>query len=397
MKRRILIVDDDPSVLQSLERMLYEHAGAWDMTFVEGAPAAMNALSQHPYDVAVLDIKMPGRDGLDLLTEIKADAQTRDIEVVMLTGLTDQELKRRALDLGAADLLNKPVLKEDLIARLNSALRARSYHEELKAQNALLEEQLIQSQRMEVVGALAAGVAHDLRNVLTAMLGYSELTQQILPDNTSAHKNIQQIRNAGNRARKLVQHILKFAQRTEASREPCNLGQIVNDCLELLRPSISDMVDIAWHGPKTDRLVLADSTQMHQVLMNLCLNAGQAMNHGGVLTISLTESKLDGDSMPAHCDARPGSYVRLDVADTGVGMDKATRMRIFEPRFSTKQAQGGTGLGLSVVERIVKSHGGWITVQSSLGEGTRFSTYLPVVEDEAKATPHRMETIDVGQ
>jgi signal transduction histidine kinase len=394
MKRRILFVDDEPSVLQSLERTLHDHTDAWDMTFANSAQEALDALAGQPHDVAVLDIKMPGTSGLELLRRLKAGAQTRDIEVVMLTGLTERELKRQALDLGAADLLNKPVPKEDLVARLNSVLRMKAYREELKARNALLEEQLIQSQRMEVVGALAAGIAHDLKNMLTAILGYSELTERILPDETSAHKNVQQIRAAGKRARKLVQQILRFTTGAEAVRQRCHLAGIIDECLTLLRPSIPDTVDIAWDGAETDRLVFADAAQMYQIVMNLCLNAGQAMKHGGVLTVSLTESCVDQNALPPEADGPPGWYVRLEVADTGIGMDEATKHRIFEPLFTTNRAHGGSGLGLSVVQRIVKQHGGWIAVHSDLGEGTRFSVRLPCIEDQPATEATAMETAD---
>ena len=130
-KRAILFVDDEPKVLRGVRRMLRDQVQAWDMAFVSSASEAMERLALKRHDVAVLDVKMPDRDGLELLAEIKAEPRTRDVEVIMLTGLQDQNLKRRALDLGAADLLNKPVLKEDLVARLNSALRAKSYRDEL--------------------------------------------------------------------------------------------------------------------------------------------------------------------------------------------------------------------------------------------------------------------------
>jgi signal transduction histidine kinase len=371
MQRKILFVDDEQNVLEGLERLLHDCSGEWNMASLSNAQAAMDLLMHEEYDVAVLDINMPGMSGLDLLTKIKNTPQTCDVEVIMLTGLKDFDLKRQALDRGAADLLTKPVLREELIARVNSALRVRSYRDELKARNTLLEQQLLQAQRMELVGALAAGVAHDLRNMLTAMLGHSELTERILDGNATAQTHIQRIHTAGERARKLVEQIVKFTTGGETSRDRCELGAVVTECLELLRPSLGNAIDVDWTEPETDHVVIADPTQMYQVVMNLCLNAAHAMKHGGTMAISLSTSE------PADNQEPSAPSVVLDVADTGVGMDEETRERILDPLFSTEQADGGSGLGLSVVDQIVTNHGGRITVESNLGEGTTFSVHLP--------------------
>ncbi|MCK5119806.1 MAG: response regulator [Candidatus Latescibacteria bacterium] len=379
MKRQILFVDDEPKVLQGLQRLLRDQTDEWDMTFASSAAEATEQLAQNDYDVALLDVNMPGKNGLELLTGIKADARTRDMEVVMLTGLRDQSLKSQALDLGAADLLNKPVLKEDLVARLNNALRMKSYHEKLHDQNVVLEQQVIRSQKMELVGVLAAGMAHDLNNILALIVGYSEITAFLLPDDSKAREKLKQITRAGDRAGKIVQQILRFGKQTEAPCARCNLGPVIEECLELLRPALPKGVAVKWEGPETDRLVQADATEMYQVLMNLCINAGHAMKHGGVLRISLIETELDADSIPPdHEEIRPGSFLRLEVSDTGDGMDPTTAEHLFEPLFTTKGSQGGTGLGLSVVQRIVKNHGGLVTVESSRGEGTSFFVYLPL-------------------
>jgi len=152
VKKRVLFVDDEPNVLSGLRRMLRDKAGEWEMAFAANADEADRLLAERPFDAAVLDVMMPGRSGLELLAEMKASPATRDVEVVILTGLQDRALKRRALDLGAADLLNKPVEKEDIIARLNSVLAMKSFREELQAKNAALEEELVRSQKMELVG-----------------------------------------------------------------------------------------------------------------------------------------------------------------------------------------------------------------------------------------------------
>lgn len=395
-KPKILFLDDERNVLEGLKRMLRDRMDTWDMSFFTSPQEAMQVLMQNEHHVAVTDVMMPDTDGLDLLAQIKASPDMRDTEVIILTGLRDRDLKSRALELGAADLLSKPVLLEDLIARLNSALRLRNYHDELKAQNARLEEQLIQSQKMEVVGTLAAGLAHDLRNIVGAILGHSELTERYAADDEKLRTSIGRIRSAGQRAKHLVEQIVKLSRRTELKHEPCDLGAIIEECLGLLRSNLPSSVDLVWEGPKTSQLVEADSTQMYQVVMNLCLNASQAMKHGGTLTVSLADIG-PGQSAPAsEREPSTGPYVELEVADTGAGMDEATRARIFEPLFSTKAAQGGTGLGLSVVHRIVQNHNGLITVESSPGQGTRFSIYLPVAASRDRVLSKQVGAVDVG-
>jgi len=404
---RIVFVDDEPDVLSGLERCLHAYADEWIMAFVDSATKAMEMLEAAPYDVAVVDVNMPSGSGLDLLATIKSAPRTKDIEVVILTGLGDRDLKRRSLDLGATDLLAKPVMTEDLVARLRSAVRARMYRKQLQAQQARLEMELVHSQRMEVVGVLAAGLAHDLRSMLAVILGYSELTERMLPDDTAAHRNVEQIHTAGRRAKDLVAQIIRLARGERAGRELCDVGAVVNECLDLLRPVMPTTVDVAWEHPVACGRVAVEPTQLFQVVMNLCLNASQAMPHGGVLTVSVSECEQGPDALDPDAPgtavseedavARPGRFVRLRVHDTGIGMDAPTRARIFEPLFSTRQNQGGSGLGLAVVKRIVTQWEGAIRVTSSLGAGTTFDVYLPLAESGADAACTPRETSHAGE
>ena len=232
-------------------------------------------------------------------------------------------------------------------------------------------------------------------NILTLIVGYSQITAFLLPDDSKAQEKLEQITRAGDRAGKIVKQILRFGKQTEAPRALCDLGSVIDECLELLPSSLPREVEIKWEGPETNRVIRADATQMYQVLMNLCINAGHAMKHGGVLKISLIERELDADAIPPdHEEIRPGLYLRLEVSDTGDGMDPATVEHIFEPLFTTKGSQGGTGLGLSVVQRIVKNYGGLVTVESSLGEGTSFFVYLPCSQNSTVSRQTEKEGAD---
>jgi len=384
MKPGIIFVDDEPRVLRGLQRMLYAETDTWRLAFVTSTAEARAQLGQEPYDVAVLDVSMPGQTGLEFLQELKADERFGHIQVIILTGLQDQTLKRQALDLGATDLLTKPVSYEDLVARLRSALRIKAYHDELAARNAALERALVESHKMRLVGVLAAGVAHDLNNILAVIVGYSDLTALLASHDPELCDTVGHIRHAGERARKILRQILDFSRRTPRPRSPCRLGDVVDECLELLRSSVLKAITVHWERPEHESTVLADATQMYQMLLNLCLNAGQAMGDSGELTIRLS----DAPCWPGTVEGSPrGPAVCLEVADTGPGMKQEVLDRLFEPLFTTHPESGGSGIGLMVVQRIVQSHGGEVSVTSQPGRGTTFRVYLPAYAASAMPVP----------
>lgn len=381
MKKKILFVDDVPRVLESLQGALRDQVDKWDMTFTTNPDYATELLAQKQYDAVVLDIKMPGKSGLEILAEIKDDARTQDTEVIMLTGLQDQSLKRQSLALGATDLLNKPIYKEDLTARLNSVLNMKSYRDELRAQNALLEQQLLQSQKMELIGILTSGVVHYLNGILSVIMMDSDFARS-LTDNPEVQKNLEGIKETSQLARQLLKQISRFSRQDEAEYQRCSLGSVIDGCLELLRFYIPGWITINWDGAQTDRTVQADETKMYQMLMNLCINAALAMGEeSGVLRISLTETELDTDTVPSAYEIRPGPYVKLEVSDTAVRMEQTALERVFEPLSITAGIQKEIGLGLPVAQRIAKNHGGMITVESTPGKGNAFIVYLPCTQD----------------
>ncbi len=390
MKKRILIVDDEPKMLKGLERLLHDQTDKWDMVFTSSPTQVTMLLAREPFDAALLDINMPKKNGFEILNEIKTDPKICNIEVVVLTGLQDHSLKREALELGATDLLNKPVQREELIARLNSALRMKSYQDELRAQNAILEKQLIQSQKMELAGILAAGATHDLRNILMAILGHSGLAARQLGKDSPSLDSLKTIANTAGQAQRIVDQILGFAKRTEMPRSFCNLEAIVDEVLELLRVSIPKGVDVIWENTKTYSQVHADPTQMYQLLLNLCVNALQAMDYSGELRITLHESEFEDESKWIADRNSSQSCLELHVYNTGKELDIDTLDHIFDPLFTTREAKGGMGLGLCVAKRIAESHGGTITARSKPGQGTTFIVQLPVHKSEPDTSTSRI-------
>ncbi|HEY2677335.1 MAG TPA: ATP-binding protein [Steroidobacteraceae bacterium] len=241
-----------------------------------------------------------------------------------------------------------------------------------------LEGQLRQSQKMEAIGTMAGGIAHDFNNVLGAILGYGELAQQNSPDGSPLRRYLDNVMHAAERARLLVEGILGFSRSGLGERAPVNIRSVVSETLELLDASLPARIRLESRINAGDAAVIGDATYLHQVAMNLCTNAMQAMEHGGVLGVILECVEVSESRTLSRGSLTPGPYVRLIVSDTGAGIPTAVLERIFDPFFTTKSIGEGTGLGLSVVHGIVADLGGAIGVATEAGRGTRFEIWLPV-------------------
>ena len=237
---------------------------------------------------------------------------------------------------------------------------------------------------MEALGTLAGGIAHDFNNVLSPIIGYTELARAHAAGDPELSEDLGQVSEAAFRARDLVRQILTFSRKAEKKKIPLRVSSVAQEALKLLRPSIPATIEIRQRLDG-EGLVLADPTQIHQVIMNLCTNAYHAMEQaGGVLAVAVEEQDLAAETAGAT-HLPPGRYAVLSVSDTGVGMDRETLGRIFDPYFTTKEKGKGTGLGLAVVDGIVRDHDGRVAVYSEPGEGTTFRVYLPLTDRAAPA------------
>ena len=253
-------------------------------------------------------------------------------------------------------------------------------------ENRKLEQQLLQAQKMEAVGRLAGGVAHDFNNLLTVINGYSELLRDRLAEGDPLRDMAEQIRRAGERAADLTQQLLAFSRKQPARPQPLSLNDMVSQSKGMLERLLGEDIELVTRLAPGLGLVMADPGQMHQILMNMAVNARDAMPGGGTLTIETANVEVDQGDAGLASDAVPGPYVVLAITDTGIGMDAETRERIFEPFFTTKEVGKGTGLGLSTVYGIVRQYGGWITVYSEPGRGSTFRIHLPRVPDATAVT-----------
>jgi signal transduction histidine kinase len=346
-------------------------------------PPLAEALSLYPpasYEIISAALKSCGRDGMPFDCELEIFTATR------------RRLDVRVIGQAVRDESGNIIGMEGAFQDITERKKAEQAH-------ASLEAQLRESQKMEAIGTLAGGIAHDFNNILGTILGNAELARQDARTNWQALVSLEEIQKAGHRARDLVQQILSFSRRQPTSRRVMSLPPVVEEAARLLRAALTGGVRVECRYDADAPSVVADPTQVQQVLLNLGTNAQHAMEgRSGSIDIHVEGVTLDAASARFDLNLRPGRYARVVVSDTGSGMDAATQRRIFEPFFTTKPAGNGTGLGLSVAHGIMQAHEGAIVVRSELGEGSRFELYFPSARGVAAAlgTPERAEPASEG-
>lgn len=373
----ILIVDDDTIVAKSVEAVLKRME--YDITVLSDAIEAVDLLHKSLFDLAILDVMMPVMTGFQIMESVK-DLELDTLFIIM-TGDTSIESAIKAVRKGACDYIRKPFEPDELLIRVENALRQKKYRDEKKliqSEKKQLEFQLRQSQKMEAIGTLAGGMAHDFNNTLGIIIGNTELAIKSLDFENPAGEYLNNILTASSRAEKMVSRLLSFSRVTDAEKKPVNFIANIDESLALLRSSLPSDIEIRRDFPEDPIAVMGDSTQINQVMINLCTNSSHAMSKsGGILSIGISSVEIGPESGHDLIDLPPGPYAELTVADTGCGIPEVILDRVFDPYFTTKEPGKGTGMGLAVVHGIIKNHGGSISVKSDPGNGTVFTIYLP--------------------
>jgi signal transduction histidine kinase len=373
---RVLLAEDRP---EDAELAAWELARAelrCETRRVDTAEAFRQTLRDFSPHIVLADYTIPGFGGMEALAILQREAPA--VPLIIVTGSLDEETAAECIKAGASDY----VLKTNL-TRLASAVRGALTLAKSQAHSRSLELQLIQSQKMEAVGRLAGGIAHDFNNILTAIGGYTDLLLADLPADDPRRRDLEEIHQAAQRAASLTQQLLAFSRRQVMQPKVIDLNQLVANIEKMLRRLIGEdiLFATALH-PRTGN-VRADPGQIEQVIVNLAVNARDAMPSGGRLTIETRNVELDEFYAADHPGVTPGRYVMLAVTDTGIGMTEETKAHIFEPFFTTKARGKGTGLGLATVYGIVQQTGGHIWPYSEPGKGTTMRVYLPRVEEPA--------------
>ncbi|GJQ45159.1 MAG: GAF domain-containing protein [Candidatus Jettenia caeni] len=270
-------------------------------------------------------------------------------------------------------------LISSIVVQLGATIRHKQMEESLRER-----EQLLHAQRLESLSKFAGNIAHDFNNILTAIIGYTELLQNKVKEDDSLNVYVQRILGTTERATKLTQNLLMFSRRQSSNPKPVNLNMIIKCAEHIFLRLISENIKLEISLTRKDCIIMADSGQIEQVLINLVMNARDAMPYGGALTISTDSGEIDNEFVKTHGYGKKGKYALIMISDTGIGMDEETKKKIFEPFSTTKETGKGTGLGLAIVYGIVKQHQGYIHIDSKPGEGTICRIYLPLVESEVE-------------
>ena len=366
---RVLLLEDKLVDAELIVRELRRSGFDPDWRRVETEAEFLSNLNPS-LDLILADFRLPRFDGLRALRRV----QERGLEIpfIVISGALGDELAARCIKEGVTDYLLK-----DRLERLGLAVARALEEKQMRAERLLIERQLRQAQNMELVGQLAGGIAHDFNNVLAIINGWTSLLLEEEFSQTELHETLREIFSAGQRAAGLTRQLLYFSRKRSIDRYPLDLNVVIEEVSTMLRRLIGDNIKLELELSAEKPVIEADAGMMEQVLMNLAVNARDAMAHGGKLVISSRILEISEAEARETREARPGRFARLRVEDTGCGIAPETLPRIFEPFFTTKEVGRGTGLGLATVFGIVKDHRGWIEVASEIGAGTAFNIFLP--------------------
>ncbi|MBU8914314.1 MAG: response regulator [Spirochaetales bacterium] len=417
---KILVIDDKPDNLCALRATLEEWIpDAVILTVLSGMEGIERAERDLP-DAVLTDILMPGIDGYEVCSRLKAGHRTRHIPVILLTAsITDVKQRVKGMGAGADAFVTKPIDGAELTAQIRVALRVKAAADELRTHREHLqnlveekdreivraemecrgveealresESRLAQAQKMETIGRLTGGVVHDLNNTLTIVGGYAEIILEDPDPSETVHEGAGEIKRASRRAASLIRQLLDFSRKHVPSRGEININEHISDVEGMLQKMIGEDVLLQSRLQPGIALIEVDPVQLTQLLMNLALNARDAMPDGGRLTIETGNFHLDTARAEEHKKMRPGDYVMLSVTDVGSGMDARTKEKIFEPFFTTKGPGIGTGLGLSNVQTTVERSGGYVSVHSEINRGTEFRIYFPQIRAEESSNSNQCQ------
>ena len=386
---RILHLENDPNDAALVQSTLETAGIVCDTTLVHDQAGFVAAVQGGAVDVILSDCSIPGFDAMTAMRVARA-AQP-EVPVILVSGTLGEDLAIESLKSGATDY----VLKGRL-SRLVPSVRRAMLEVDARAQHRGLEAQLIEAQKMEVVGQLAAGVAHDFNNILAVIMGYADLITSRLPADSPMRRHADEIMHASERAAGLTRQLLVFSRKQKVQAVVLDVNVVVSDLDKLLRRLLDENIAMTIVPGTQIGRVMADGGYIGQILMNLVVNARDAMQNGGKLTIATKDVTLDAGYAKTHPGVAAGEYVMLSVSDTGTGMTEDVKSHLFEAFFTTKAKGKGTGLGLATCRTIVHESGGHIGVYSELGKGTTFKVYLPRVEQPLEVAARTVHTMPLA-
>ncbi len=369
----VLLVEDNSDDAASVRDLLAKIENIdYKVNHVGNLGTCLKYIECNPVDVVLLDLTLPDSNGIDGLQTIQT--QTSLLPIILLTNASDSTVALGALRVGAQDYIIKDGLSENTISRaIQYAIHRKGLELQLRRSDATLR----QSQKMEALGRLAGGISHDFNNLLTAIMGLGQLVLAELGPDHAAHTDVEKIVEAAKRATSLTRRLLTFSKKQSFILSNLNLNDVVKELKPLLSRTIGEDIEIELQLADDLQAIKVDKTQMEQIIINLAVNARDAMAKGGKLRFSTTNVELDESRLSGEMEVKPGTYILLSVKDAGCGISDKYIENIFEPFFTTKGKERGTGIGLTTVYWIVRQYRGLIEVESTPEIGTKFNIFLP--------------------
>ncbi len=381
---KILILEDSSSDTELMLMKLSKAKIKFISKQIDNKEDFLKSLKEFKPDIVLLDYLLPKFDGMSALLLMRK--LYPEIPSIVVTGSINEETAVECMKAGADDYVLKDHLVR-LLPAINGAIRKKEDIEAKKRSEQdkeKLQTQILQLQKMKAIGTLTGGIAHDFNNILCGIKGFADLLLMDIKKGHAIYDDLEKIRSIAVYGSSLVNQLLIFTQQRPTEFKILSLNIVINDIVKMLKRLIGEDIEINIELARELWQVKADEANLKQIIVNLAINARDAMHDGGILTITTENMNLDEDKCRMITELYPGKFVCLSVSDTGIGMDKYTVQRVFEPFFTSKEIGKGTGLGLSVVYGIVKQHGGTISVNSKSGEGTTIKVYLPSSPEKTK-------------
>lgn len=399
---RILIVDDEKHFVQQLTRMVTGFGHQVISTVYSSFVPQI--LEEEEVDLILMDIYMPEIDGITLLKQLKVSPEFQTIPIIILTSDTDEHLLKSCFHEGASDFITKPVKEAVLQARMSAILNTQKYIATLEneiTEKERLEKQIRHSQKMEALGTLAGGVAHEFNNLLFGMLGYAKLAYDDLEDESPSKNDLKEVLETGQKAKELIQQVLTFSRQTERTRHPVRLERQMKEAVDIIRSRMPDNIEIITNFHAEQVYILGDEAQTLQMLLNILSNSLTALRkQGGIIQVHVENLHLSANESPA-IGLQGTDCFKITIQDNGPGIPVDNLERIFDPFFTTQGLAEASGLGLSIVHGIVHSLGGSIEVENLEPSGCQSIIYLPVhtekegqIEDSAPTQKEHVLLVD---
>ncbi len=379
--KKILVMSNKNEDLNTISTFLEDSIPDCLVIPAQSGIAGIESTKDESPVMVLLDLEIGGMDRYEVCRTLKSGENTKHIPILLITDIqSDPKSYVKGLESGAMGFLGKPIDKAELAVQINMVLRISA----LEKEKAELKKQLQQAQKMESIGTLAGGIAHEFNNILFPIIGYTEMSMYDVPENSKTKKNLESVLKAADRAKDLIQQIQNFSTKGEQKRKSLKIQYIIKETLKLLRASLPATIDVRHDIDNTCGPVAADPSEIQQVLMNLCTNAYQGMEEkGGELEITLQEVDLTPGDLSPEIDLSPGCYLKLTVKDTGPGLEQTQVKHIFDPQYRISDRNENDGMGLYIVHEIIRSYKGMTCISSDPHQGTAIDVYLPLMDAQS--------------